>query len=176
MDLDELLGFLPILIFILTIVIDKSQRRKRRNNRGHFPPLPDVDDVQRQDGSAEYGTAETAQETAGADAVYREQPAAKKEEKPWYVEFPEDRRKKEPGRVFETPEPQKDYKVYHEPAFIAPDVVKIKTPAPVFAVPRLQPKRPAFSRRINRKRLRDGVIMAEILDKPRALKPYREPY
>ena len=48
--------------------------------------------------------------------------------------------------------------------------------APVFAMPRTQKKAALFNGKINRRRLREGIIMAEILDKPRALRPYKEPY
>ena len=40
------MGFLPLLIFVITVVIDKSNRKKRRNRTGHFPPLPDMDSSQ----------------------------------------------------------------------------------------------------------------------------------
>ena len=43
MDFEDLKGLFPLLIFILTIVIDKSSRRKRKKERGHFPPLPDIE-------------------------------------------------------------------------------------------------------------------------------------
>lgn len=43
MDFENFMGFLPLLIFVITVVIDKSNRKKRRNRTGHFPPLPDMD-------------------------------------------------------------------------------------------------------------------------------------
>lgn len=172
MNIDDLLGFLPMLIFILAIVIDKSQRRKRRRERGHFPPLPDVEETRQSGGADNYSAAESSDGTN----VYKETPAAKNEEKPWYVEFPEDREQKQRARVYEETKPQKDYRVYNEPVFIKPEAVKVKTTVPVFAVPQRSTKKPLFTGKISRQRLRDGVIMAEILDKPRALKPYREPY
>ena len=46
MDFEDLKGLFPLLIFILTIVIDKSSRRKRKKERGHFPPLPDIEQPQ----------------------------------------------------------------------------------------------------------------------------------
>lgn len=172
MDLDNLMGFLPLLIFVLTIVIDKSQRRKRRNNRGHFPPLPDVDD------NTGYGdiTSGSQEKTEANTTVYREQAADKTEDKPWYVEFPEDRSKKEKGRVFEMPKVQTDYKVYHEPSYTTAAALKKAEPVAAFKVPVYAKKPAAASVRMNRKRLRDGIIMMQILDKPRALKPYRQPY
>ena len=43
MDFENFMGFLPLLIFVITVVIDKSNRKKRRTRTGHFPPLPDMD-------------------------------------------------------------------------------------------------------------------------------------
>ena len=31
MDFENFMGFLPLLIFVITVVIDKSNRKKRRN-------------------------------------------------------------------------------------------------------------------------------------------------
>ena len=36
MDFENFMGFLPLLIFVITVVIDKSNRKKRRNRTGHF--------------------------------------------------------------------------------------------------------------------------------------------
>ena len=36
MDFENFMGFLPLLIFVITVVIDKSNRKKRRNRTGIF--------------------------------------------------------------------------------------------------------------------------------------------
>ena len=165
MDFENFMGFLPLLIFVITVVIDKSNRKKRRNRTGHFPPLPDMDSSR--ENRETYGGAGTqqSQKESTDKTVYKEgAPAAGREsKKPWYVEFPEDRKAKQRGKVF-------------EPAFITPPSLKKRPAASVFAMPRTQKKAALFNGKINRRRLREGIIMAEILDKPRALRPYKEPY
>lgn len=108
--------------------------------------------------------------------IKKKLPHPAESKKPWYVEFPEDREAKQRGKVFEQPKVQPTYKVYNEPAFITPPSLKKRPAAPVFAMPRTQKKAALFNGKINRRRLREGIIMAEILDKPRALRPYKEPY
>lgn len=178
MDFENFMGFLPLLIFVITVVIDKSNRKKHRNRTGHFPPLPDMDSSRQERGET-YDTVSTqqSQKKSTDKTVYKEEfPASGKEsKKPWYVEFPEDRKEKRHGKVFEQPKMQQTYKVYNEPAIITPALKKQYT-APAFAMPRIQKKTSLFNGKMNRRRLREGVIMAEILNRPRALKPYKEPY
>lgn len=178
MDLDNLMSFLPLLIFILTIVIDKSYHRKKKKKRGHFPPLPDMGETEKNQNP--YGTEKNGQSKKEPDTtVYNETSAAKTEAKiPWYIEFPEDREKKQQGRVYGEPEEQKNYQVYHGPVFTAPDAAAAKpvAAAHAFTVPRPKVRKPLFNGKMDRKRLREGIIMSQILDKPRALNPYKEPY
>ena len=159
MDFENFMGFLPLLIFVITVVIDKSNRKKRRNRTGHFPPLPDMDNSRENRETYDVtGTQQSKKESTDKTVYKEEAPAAGREsKKPWYVEFPEDREAKQRGKVFEQPKVQPTYKVYNEPAFITPPSL-------------------LFNGNINRRRLREGIIMAEILDKPRALRPYKEPY
>lgn len=178
MDFENFMGFLPLLIFVITVVIDKSNRKKRRNRTGHFPPLPDMDSSR---GSRETydvtGTQQSQQESTDK-TVYKEEAhvSGRESKKPWYVEFPEDWEAKQRGKIFEQPKVQPTYEVYNEPAFITTPSLKKQPAAPVFAMPRTQKKAALFNGKINRRRLREGIIMAEILDKPRALRPYKEPY
>lgn len=178
MDFENFMGFLPLLIFVITVVIDKSNRKKRRNRTGHFPPLPDMDSSQENRETYDATGTQQSQKESTDKTVYKEEtPASGREsKKPWYVEFPEDREEKQRGKVFEQPKVQPTYKVYNEPAFITPPSLKKRPAAPVFAMPCTQKKAALFNGKINRRRLREGIIMAEILDKPRALRPYKEPY
>lgn len=178
MDFENFMGFLPLLIFVITVVIDKSNRKKRRNKTGHFPPLPDMDSSRENRETYDItGTQQSQQESTDKTVYKEEAPASGRESKnPWYVEFPEDWEAKQRGKVFEQPKVQPTYKVYNEPAFITPPSLKKQPAAPVFAMPRTQKKAAFFNGKINRRRLREGIIMAEILDKPRALRPYKEPY
>lgn len=178
MDFENFMGFLPLLIFVITVVIDKSNRKKRRNRTGHFPPLPDMDSSR--DSRETYdatGTQQSQKESTDKTVYKEETPVSGREsKKPWYVEFPEDWEAKQRGKVFEQPKVQPTYKVYNEPAFITPPSLKKRPAAPVFAMPRTQKKAALFNGKINRRRLREGIIMAEILDKPRALRPYKDLY
>lgn len=172
MDFEDLKGLFPLLIFILTIVIDKSSRRKRKKERGHFPPLPDIEKQQEADPQPEI----KAERKPGK--VYEEavQPKKQEEKIPWYVEFPEDKKAKQQGRVYhEPPKPQpKTFPVYKEPVFVPqPAQAAFK---PVAAMPAAKAKKPLFDGRMTRRRVLDGLVMAQILDKPRALKPYTDPY
>lgn len=178
MDFENFMGFLPLLIFVITVVIDKSNRKKRRNRTGHFPPLPDMDSSRENSETYDVTGTQQSQKENTDKTVYKEDvPASGREsKKPWYVEFPEDREAKQLGKVFEQPKVQPTYKVYNEPAFITPPSLKTRPAAPVFAMPRTQKKAALFNGKINRRRLREGIIMAEILGKPRALRPYKEPY
>lgn len=178
MDFENFMGFLPLLIFVITVVIDKSNRKKRRNKTGHFPPLPDMDSSRENRETYDVtGTQQSQQESTDKTVYKEEAPVSGREsKKPWYVEFPEDREAKQHGKVFEQPKVQPTYKVYNEPAFITPPSLKKRSAAPVFAMPRTQKKATLFNGKMNRRRLREGIIMAEILDKPRALRPYKEPY
>lgn len=178
MDFENFMGFLPLLIFVITVVIDKSNRKKRRNRTGHFPPLPDMDSSRESRETYDVtGTQQSQQESTDKTVYKEEAPVSGREsKKPWYVEFPEDREAKQRGKVFEQPKVQPTYKVYNEPVFITPPSLKKRPAAPVFAMPRTQKKAALFNGKINRRRLREGIIMAEILDKPRALRPYKEPY
>lgn len=178
MDFENFMGFLPLLIFVITVVIDKSNRKKRRNRTGHFPPLPDMDSSRENRETYDITGTQQSQKESTDKTVYKEEaPAAGMEsKKPWYVEFPEDREAIQRGKVFEQPKVQPTYKVYNEPVFITPPSLKKRPAAPVFAMPRTQKKAALFNGKINRRRLREGIIMAEILDKPRALRPYKEPY
>jgi hypothetical protein len=178
MDFENFMGFLPLLIFVITVVIDKSNRKKRRNRTGHFPPLPDMDSSRESRETYDVTGTQQSQKESTDKTVYKEEaPASVREsKKPWYVEFPEDREVKQRGKVFEQPKVQPTYKVYNEPAFITQPSLKKRPAAPVFAMPRTQKKAALFNGKINRRRLREGIIIAEILDKPRALRPYKEPY
>lgn len=178
MDFENFMGFLPLLIFVITVVIDKSNRKKRRNRTGHFPPLLDMDSSRESRETYDItGTQQSQQESTDKTVYKEEAPASGREsKKPWYVEFPEDREAEQRGKVFEQPKVQPTYKVYNEPVFITPPSLKKRPAAPVFAMPRTQKKAALFNGKINRRRLREGIIMAEILDKPRALRPYKEPY
>lgn len=178
MDFENFMGFLPLLIFVITVVIDKSNRKKRRNRTGHFPPLPDMDSSRESRETYDVKGTQQSQNESTDKTVYKEEaPASGREsKKPWYVEFPEDWEAKQRGKVFEQPKVQPTYKVYNEPAFITPPSLKKRPAAPVFAMPRTQKKTALFNGKMNRRRLREGIIMAEILDKPRALRPYKEPY
>lgn len=177
MDFENFMGFLPLLIFVITVVIDKSNRKKRRNRTGHFPPLPDMDSSRENRETYDITGTQQSQKESTDKTVYKEDSASGREsKKPWYVEFPEDREAEQRGKVFEQPKVQPTYKVYNEPAFITPPSLKKRTAAPVFAMPRTQKKAALFNGKMNRRRLREGIIMAEILDKPRALRPYKEPY
>lgn len=143
-----------------------------------FLPLPDMDNSRENRETYDATGTQQSQKESTDKTVYKEDvPAAGREsKKPWYVEFPEDREVKQRGKVFEQPKVQPTYKVYNEPAFITPPSLKKRPAAPVFAMPRTQKKAALFNGKINRRRLREGIIMAEILDKPRALRPYKEPY
>ena len=178
MDFENFMGFLPLLIFVITVVIDKSNRKKRRNRTGHFPPLPDMDSSREKRETYDVTGTQQSQKESTDKTVYKEEAPAfgRESKKPWYVEFPEDREAKQRVKVFEQPKVQPTYKVYNEPAFITPPSLKKRPAAPVFAMPRTQKKAALFNGKINRRRLREGIIMAEILDKPRALRPYKEPY
>ena len=172
MDFEDLKGLFPLLIFILTIVIDKSSRRKRKKERGHFPPLPDIEQPQEAKPQPEI----KAERKTGK--VYEEpaQPKKQEEKIPWYVEFPEDKKAKQQGRVYHEPpkEQPKSFPVYKEPVFVPqPAQAAFK---PVAAMSAAKPKKPLFDGRMTRKRVLDGFVMAQILDKPRALKPYTDPY
>ena len=172
MDFEDLKGLFPLLIFILTIVIDKSSRRKRKKERGHFPPLPDIEQPQEAEPQPEI----KAERKTGK--VYEEAAQSQKQEEkiPWYVEFPEDKKAKQQGRVYHEPpkEQPKTFPVYREPVFVPqPAQAAFK---PVAAMPAAKPKKPLFDGRMTRKRVLDGLVMAQILDKPRALKPYTDPY
>ena len=103
------------------------------------------------------------------------QPKKQEEKIPWYVEFPEDKKAKQQGRVYhEHPKEQKTFPVYKEPVFVPqPAQAAFK---PVAAMPAVKPKKPLFDGCMTRKRVLDGFVMAQILDKPRALKPYTDPY
>lgn len=171
MDFEDLKGLFPLLIFILTIVIDKSSRRKRKKERGHFPPLPDIERPQETEPQPEI----KAERKTGK--VYEEaaQPKKQEEKIPWYVEFPEDKKAKRQGRVYhEPPKEQKTFPVYKEPVFV-PQLAQAAF-KPVAAMTAAKPKKPLFDGRMTRKRVLDGFVMAQILDKPRALKPYTDPY
>ena len=165
--LEDFMGLFPLLVFIITIVIDKSSRRKRKAKRGHFPPLPDIEDNPRE----REEEVVIAPERKEKQKVVFGEAVKKDEEKPWYVEFPEDR--KENRRVYQEP-----VKKEPSPALFKPPVftVPAKSARPAFAAPAAKPKKPLFDGRLSRKRVRDGIIMAQILDKPRALKPYTDPY
>lgn len=178
MDFENFMGFLPLLIFVITVVIDKSNRKKRRNRTGHFPPLPDMDSSRENRETYDVTGTQQSKKESTDKTVYKEEALAsgRESKKPWYVEFPEDQEAKQRGKVFEQPKVQPTYKVYNEPAFITPPSLKKRPAAPVFAMPRTQKKAALFNGKINRRRLREGIIMAEILDKPRALRPYKEPY
>lgn len=178
MDFENFMGFLPLLIFVITVVIDKSNRKKRRNRTGHFPPLPDMDSSRENRETYDATGTQQSQKESTDKTVYKEEASAsgRESKKPWYVEFPEDQEAKQRGKVFEQPKVQPTYKVYNEPAFITPPSLKKRPAAPVFAMPRTQKKAALFNGKINRHRLREGIIMAEILDKPRALRPYKEQY
>lgn len=178
MDFENFMGFLPLLIFVITVVIDKSNRKKRRNRTGHFPPLPDMDSSREKRETYDVTGTQQSQKESTDKTVYKEETpvSGRESKKPWYVEFPKYREAKQRGKVFEQPKVQPTYKVYNEPAFITPPSLKTRPAAPVFAMPRTQKKAALFNGRINRRRLREGIIMAEILDKPRALRPYKEPY
>ena len=172
MDFEDLKGLFPLLIFILTIVIDKSSRRKRKKERGHFPPLPDIEQPQEEKPQPEI-KAERKNGKVYEDAV---QPKKQEEKIPWYVEFPEDKKAKQQGRVYhEQPKPHsKTFPVYKEPVFVPqPAQAAFK---PVAAMPSAKPQKPLFDGHMTRKRVLDGFVMAQILDKPRALKPYTDPY
>ena len=172
MDFEDLKGLFPLLIFILTIVIDKSSRRKRKKERGHFPPLPDIEQPQEEKPQPEI-KAERKNGKVYEDAV---QPKKQEEKIPWYVEFPEDKKAKQQGRVYhEQPKPHsKTFPVYKEPVFVPqPAQAAFK---PVAAMPAAKPQKPLFDGHMTRKRVLDGFVMAQILDKPRALKPYTDPY
>ena len=170
MDFENFMGFLPLLIFVITVVIDKSNHKKRRNRTGHFPPLPDMDSS-RENRETYDVTGKQQSQKESTDKLYikKKLPQPAESKKPWYVEFPEDQEAKQRGKVFEQPKVQPTYKVYNEPAFITPPSLKKRPAAPVFAMPRTQKKADLFNGKINRCRLREGIIMAEILDKPRAL-------
>lgn len=178
MDFENFMGFLPLLIFVITVVIDKSNRKKRRNRTGHFPPLPDMDSSRENRETYDVTGTQQSQKESTDKTVYKEDvPASGREsKKPWYVEFPEDQEAKQRGKVFEQPKVQPTYKVYNEPVFITPPSLKTRPAAPVFAMPCTQKKAALFNGKINRRRLREGIIMAEILDKPRALRPYKDLY
>lgn len=173
MDFEDLKGFIPILIFILTIVIDKSSRRKRKKERGHFPPLPDMDNIpQKEKPQPDFNTAERSTDSG---RVY-EKPTAKEQEKPlpWYVEFPEDKKEKPQERVFKepvSPEPVQDFKA---PVFTAATAQMARKP--LAAMPAYKPVKSCFNGRMSRNRVCDGFIIAQLLDKPRALNPYTDPY
>ncbi len=175
MNMEDLFSFLPMLVFILMIVLDKSSRGKRKKQRGHFPPLPDIKIPRRDEEDSLPDVSRTEQKNNGR--VYEDKTAAKKEKTvPWYVEFPEDKKEKQQGRVYQEPkkEPQKVFTAYPKPAFAVPSMQA--APKRTFAMPAAKPKKPAFNGKLNRQRVRDGFIMAQILDKPRALKPYTDPY
>ena len=178
MEFENFIGFLPLLSLVITGVMYRANRRKRRNRTWHFPPLRDMDNSRENRETYDVTGTQQSQKESTDKTVYKvEAPAAGREsKKPWYVEFPEDREAKQRGKVFEQPKVQPTYKVYNEPAFITPPSLKTRPAAPVFAMPRTQKKAALFNGKINRRRLREGIIMAEILDKPRALRPYKEPY
>ncbi len=179
MDFENISRFFPILIFALIVFIDKSQK-KNRKKRGHFPPLPDMEQPPQKQEEPEYDTAGASEPWISSDknASGTDGAAAKtKEELPWYVEFPEDRKKKEHERVYKEQDIAKKTPVYHEPAFILPQpAVKHKPYAANAPLAAAKPKKPLFNGRLNRSRVREGFIMAQILDKPRSLKPYTDPY
>ena len=104
MDFENFMGFLPLLIFVITVVIDKSNRKKRRNRTGHFPPLPDMDSSRENRETYDVtGTQQSKKESTDKTVYKEEAPAAGREsKKPWYVEFPEDREAKQRGKVFES--------------------------------------------------------------------------
>ena len=160
MDFENFMGFLPLLIFVITVVIDKSNRKKRRTRTGHFPPLPDMDSSRESRETYDAAGTQQSQQESPDKTVYKEDVPASGSE----------------SKVFEQPKVQPTYKVYNEPAFITPPSLKKRPAAPVFAMPCAQKKAALFNGKMNRRRLREGIIMAEILDKPRALRPYKEPY
>lgn len=173
MDFEDLKGLIPILIFILTIVIDKSSRRKRKKERGHFPPLPDMDNIpQEEKPQPDFSSAERSTDSG---RVYEETPAKEQEKPvPWYVEFPEDKEEKQQERVFKEPAKPEPVTVFKPPVFTVPAVQTARKP--LAAVPASKPVKPRFNGRMSRRRVCDGFVMAQILDKPRALKPYTDPY
>ncbi len=175
MNMEDLFSFLPMLVFILMIVLDKSSRGKRKKQRGHFPPLPDIEMPRRdkEDSIPEVSPTENTKN----DRVYEEQTAVKKEKSvPWYVEFPEDKKEKQQGRIYQEPkkEPQKVFIAQPKPVFTVPSMQTAKRPTAAMSA--AKPKKPVFNGKFNRQRVRDGFVMAQILDKPRALKPYTDPY
>lgn len=111
MDFENFMGFLPLLIFVITVVIDKSNRKKRRNRTGHFPPLPDMDSSREKRETYDITGTQQSQKESTDKIVYKEDSASGREsKKPWYVEFPEDREAKQRGKVFEQPKVQQHIK------------------------------------------------------------------
>lgn len=192
--MEDITRFLPLILFVLTIFIDKSYKRKQRRERREqqpFPfPLPEEDEEPGPQQPEKVLRPKAANKKKNRniikfeDGLPKEKPA---EAKPWYVEFPEDAEQKERGRVYteqpqsapaySAPQPPKSYNVYNEPAFIAavPEDYFARTPAPPMQAAAKR-RRPVFNGRLDRPSLRRAVVMAQLLDKPRALEPYRDPY
>ena len=71
------MGFLPLLIFVITVVIDKSNRKKRRNRTGHFPPLPDMDSSRENSETYDITCTQQSPKESTDKTVYKEKaPAA----------------------------------------------------------------------------------------------------
>lgn len=145
--MDNLKLFYPLIVLLFFIFFDVRNRKKR--------PAPPP-----QQPKAEW-PMEMPEEMQGRNYEVEDEGAV-----PWYVEFPEDRAAKR--------QPVTEPAVYKEPAPAVAAAAAVSEPL----YKRFEPQKPkpAFkgfrSRRTVAEDVRYGFVMAQILDKPRSLKPY----
>lgn len=147
--METLFELWPFIVFFLIVFIDKSAAKKRREERRE---------------QEQYEQREVEEQAKTYEPVIFE--GNKEQEIPWYIEFPEDRETKKQEPIIDIA-PAKEF--YTEKPFMEPipEVEERKDlPADSFEV------KTAGHRRAVRDKVLQGVIMAEVLDKPRALKPY----
>ena len=146
--MDNLMLFYPLIVLLFFIFFDVRNRKKRPAP----PPKQQPSDWPAE--SQESWQERDYKEDADENTV------------PWYVEFPEDRAAKKP--------PARKKKVYKEKQPVMAAAAEMSS-EPLYK--RFEgAKTPVFkgfrSRRTVADEVRRGFVMAQILDKPRSLKPY----
>lgn len=153
--MENLMLFYPLIVLLFFIFFDVIKRRKR--------PVPPVQKPA--DWQAQLPEERQASTDAAAD-----------DDMPWYVEFPEDREPKPvPVAVKHTYAGGGGQNVYLEEQQGLPAAAAEMPSEPLYK--RFEgAKKPVFkgfrSRRTVADEVRRGFVMAQILDKPRSLKPY----
>lgn len=149
--MDNFIFLYPIIVLVILMVFEHKNRMQRQNSRSESLPR-----------------TETKQETMKNPEWWENDcDDTKEKEIPWYVEFPEDR---EPKEWLE-----KEQSIYQElpieeltDTIIAPEALYKK-----FEKPKQDTTFKGFRKhRTIANDVRFGFVLAQILDKPRSLKPY----